>query len=89
MCLVALNDVYLIMFHQMIPISDGLCKLGYIKCQPKLIKVILVILTNFACIILGLACKIFNFIVIFRAKCSIFWPFTKNLGNNRRITEKY
>ena len=32
--------------------------------------------------------NILIFLVIFRAKCLIFWPFTKTLDNNRRITEK-
>ena len=59
MSLVALNDFHLIIFYQMISISDYLCKLGYIKCQLKIIKVILIILTNFASMILELACKIF------------------------------
>ena len=56
-----MND-FLIIFHEMISISDGLCKLGYIKCyyQLKLIKAILIILTNFACIVLRLARKILN-----------------------------
>ena len=57
--LVAMNGFYLNMFHQMISISDCLCKLGYTKCKLKLIKVALIILTNVARIILELACKIF------------------------------
>ena len=28
------------------------------------------------------------FLVIFRAKFSIFWPFIKQFGNNNQITEK-
>ena len=59
MSLAAMNNFYLIIFHQMISISDGLCKLGYTKCYPKLTEVVLIILTNFASIILGIACKIF------------------------------
>ena len=32
--------------------------------------------------------NILIFLVIFRAKCSIFWPFIKNLQNNYQTTEK-
>ena len=32
--------------------------------------------------------NILIFLVIFRAKCSIFWLFIKNLRNNYQITEK-
>ena len=37
-----MNDFYWIISQEMISISDGLCKLGFIKCQLKLIKVILI-----------------------------------------------
>ena len=59
MSLVAMYDFHLIIFHQVISIGDGLCKLGYIKFELKLIKVILIILTISTCIILDLARKIF------------------------------
>ena len=71
----------------MISISDCLCKLGYIKCELKLIKIILIILIDFTCIILELACKII-FLVIFKAKCLIVWSFIENLRHNYQITEK-
>ena len=32
--------------------------------------------------------NILIFLVIFRAKCSIFGPFIKNLRNNYQVTEK-
>ena len=73
----------------MISISDCLCKLGYIMRLLKLINVILIILTSFACTILR-AClqNILIFLVIIRAKFSIFWPFIKKLRSNYQITEK-
>ena len=32
--------------------------------------------------------NILLFLVIFRARCSILWPFIQNLRNNYQITEK-
>ena len=65
MSLVAMNDIHLSIFHQMISISDCSCKLGHIACFLKLIKVILINLTNFACIILNLHVKYCNFFSYF------------------------
>ena len=33
--------------------------------------------------------NILNFLVIFRAKCLIFWPFIKNLRNDDQTAEKF
>ena len=84
-----MNDFHLIIFYQIISISDCLCKL--IRLYRMLTKINQSYFDHshqLHALFQSLQAKHFKFLVNFRAKCSIFWRFIQSSCNNYQITEK-